>query len=263
MRSRTVDYYAILQVHPTADEEVIRAAYRQLMRKYHPDRAGDDPLRSAELTERAKAINEAYAVLGDESSRRAYDAMRFGIPRAPVRDDEPVDERPAQPQQPSPEFDVADYVAATSPQPQRSGILGAVMAAYFLLPGAYEWERGYRSDALPILLVPVISLTAWALATDRLRGLLGNAPMAPLVAWVILVALTLPLLRMAPRIVAAAVPSALLVSGLANGQLAQAHVPGWLAWLGAVLFSMTVAPRVFVFGVLPTLGLYLLLARIT
>ena len=31
------DYYRILQVHPQAEPEVIDAAYRLLMRKYHPD----------------------------------------------------------------------------------------------------------------------------------------------------------------------------------------------------------------------------------
>ena len=31
------DYYEVLQVHPRAEEDVVRAAYRTLARKYHPD----------------------------------------------------------------------------------------------------------------------------------------------------------------------------------------------------------------------------------
>src|SRR3712207_2531493 len=52
------DLYAVLQVHPDAEPEVIEAAYRQLMRKYHPDRAGADPQLAASLHERAKQINQ-------------------------------------------------------------------------------------------------------------------------------------------------------------------------------------------------------------
>src|SRR6516225_8022227 len=67
------DYYAILQVQSGADQEVIEAAYRQLMKKHHPDLAGDDPQRIAEHLARARALNEAYAALRDPEQRRRYD----------------------------------------------------------------------------------------------------------------------------------------------------------------------------------------------
>jgi hypothetical protein len=65
-----VDYYEILQVHPRASAEMVRKAYRTLMGEMrgHPDLGGDE--------ERAKLINEAYAVLGDPDLRRAYDQAR-------------------------------------------------------------------------------------------------------------------------------------------------------------------------------------------
>ena len=47
---------------------MIRAAYRALMRRYHPDA---DP--SSEASQRAQAINAAYAVLGDPDKRARYD----------------------------------------------------------------------------------------------------------------------------------------------------------------------------------------------
>ena len=62
------DYYAILGVTPTSEDVVIRAAYRALMRRYHPDA---DP--SSEASQRAQAINAAYAVLSDPDKRRRYD----------------------------------------------------------------------------------------------------------------------------------------------------------------------------------------------
>ena len=67
-----IDYYEILQVHPHASPEIVKNAYRTLMgeMRAHPDLGGD--------VERAKLINEAYRVLGDEDLRRAYDRARDG-----------------------------------------------------------------------------------------------------------------------------------------------------------------------------------------
>ncbi|HEY5486613.1 MAG TPA: DnaJ domain-containing protein [Candidatus Limnocylindrales bacterium] len=62
------DHYEVLQVHPRAQPEIIRAAYRILARKYHPDTGGD--------AKRMVAINDAWDVLGDPIRRAAYDAAR-------------------------------------------------------------------------------------------------------------------------------------------------------------------------------------------
>ena len=61
-----VDSYGILQVDPRADPEVIRASFRSLARKYHPDVAG----RSAEPM---VAPNQAWSVLSAGDARAAYD----------------------------------------------------------------------------------------------------------------------------------------------------------------------------------------------
>jgi molecular chaperone DnaJ len=64
-----LDYYEILGVERTADESVIKRAYRTLAMRYHPDRnPGDD-----ECVARMKQLNEAYAVLCDGAKRRLYD----------------------------------------------------------------------------------------------------------------------------------------------------------------------------------------------
>jgi len=73
------DYYEVLQVHPRAESEVIRAAYRTLARKYHPDLGGDPG--------RMIALNDAWDVLGDPVRRAEYDAVRAmaaGAPAAPT-----------------------------------------------------------------------------------------------------------------------------------------------------------------------------------
>ncbi len=64
------DYYETLEVTREASQKDIRAAFRKLAAKHHPDRNPDDP--SAE--ERFKEINEAYTVLSDEEKRKVYDA---------------------------------------------------------------------------------------------------------------------------------------------------------------------------------------------
>lgn len=68
-----VDYYEILQVHPRASAEMVKKAYRTLMGEMggHPDLGGNE--------ERAKLLNEAYAVLGDPALRRAYDQARARV----------------------------------------------------------------------------------------------------------------------------------------------------------------------------------------
>ena len=67
------DYYSILGVSERASHEEIKHAFRKLAMQYHPDRnLGNEQWAG----ERFKAINEAYAVLGDEVKRQEYDRMR-------------------------------------------------------------------------------------------------------------------------------------------------------------------------------------------
>jgi len=70
-RSNDKDYYAILQVDPKAEPEVIEAAYLRLSRKYHPDNSGNPA-----TGHRMGDINEAFRVLSDPASRRGYDLRR-------------------------------------------------------------------------------------------------------------------------------------------------------------------------------------------
>ena len=73
------DYYQILGVLKTATEKEVKAAYRKLARKWHPDANPDDP-KAAE--ERFKELQEAYEVLGDPEKRRKYDALGSDWERA-------------------------------------------------------------------------------------------------------------------------------------------------------------------------------------
>src|SRR3954453_17613930 len=75
------NHYATLGVAPSSPREAIRAAYLQLMRRYHPDK---NP--SVEAAARVRAITAAYAVLGVAEERAKYDEKhrsQRAVPRPP------------------------------------------------------------------------------------------------------------------------------------------------------------------------------------
>ena len=68
-------HYTTLGVAENASQDEIKAAYRKLAMKYHPDRNPGD----AAAEEQFKKINSAYAEIGESDARSKYDQMRqFG-----------------------------------------------------------------------------------------------------------------------------------------------------------------------------------------
>jgi molecular chaperone DnaJ len=72
------DYYELLGVSRKAVQKDIRAAYRKLARKYHPDLNPGD--KASE--EKFKQVQEAYDVLSDAKKRQMYDQFGFETPGA-------------------------------------------------------------------------------------------------------------------------------------------------------------------------------------
>ena len=66
------DHYQLLGVPPGATAREITRAYREAMKRTHPDRVG--PAFRAKAEERSKELNAAYRVLANPEKRRAYDA---------------------------------------------------------------------------------------------------------------------------------------------------------------------------------------------
>jgi DnaJ-class molecular chaperone len=66
------DYYDVLGVSRSASGDEIKRAYRQLAKKYHPDRNKDDKTAEGKF----KEVQEAYEVLSDDKKRAMYD--QFG-----------------------------------------------------------------------------------------------------------------------------------------------------------------------------------------
>lgn len=81
-----MNYYQVLEVAPDATPEDIKRAYRQLVRKHHPDVATED------TGDRFHQIQAAYEILSDPGERRKYDlsvgwgrSPRTAIPYRPAR----------------------------------------------------------------------------------------------------------------------------------------------------------------------------------
>ena len=76
------DPYRVLQVLPTADQEVLNAAFRALARKYHPDHDATQ-LAARRMTE----LNAAWKLVRDPEARSAWDRKQrratYGFDQAP------------------------------------------------------------------------------------------------------------------------------------------------------------------------------------
>src|ERR1700676_2610133 len=80
------NYYDILGAEENSSRREIERRYKRLASRHHPDRGGTE--------DEMKALNEAYRVLKDDSTRRDYDSQRNHSPSvafvpaaaAPARD---------------------------------------------------------------------------------------------------------------------------------------------------------------------------------
>ena len=87
---RQVTHYQLLEVSESASPEMIHAAWKLLMKKYHPDKASGH-------AETATAINFSYSILSDPQKRAQYDAeLRAARTPIPVRTAR-TNQRPAYP----------------------------------------------------------------------------------------------------------------------------------------------------------------------
>ncbi|WP_222938817.1 J domain-containing protein [Pseudomonas veronii] len=90
-------HYSNLHILETADVVVIKASFRALAQKYHPDR---NPKNTKEAERIFKVLNDAYTVLSDPISRAEYDAL---LKRKRGVGDSPPPAQPASNQRSEPE----------------------------------------------------------------------------------------------------------------------------------------------------------------
>jgi tetratricopeptide (TPR) repeat protein len=163
------DYYEILQVHPKADPDAIRAAYDRLRERYNPTKlegAADELV--ALVRRRRDDIERAFTVLSDPERRKTYDAELaervMPVPVAAPRGDasDMIDYRPlppAQRQERPRNFNAQPYVAGSAPP------RGRAVASQSNLP---VW-------ALPTL---IVGLATFTIVLVTLITTVLNAPTA-------------------------------------------------------------------------------------
>ena len=78
------NHYQTLGVEPNASREEIKKAYRQYVKKFHPDLHNDDKF----FEERFKDVQEAYEIVFDEIKREDYDEEFYGASRAEINQED-------------------------------------------------------------------------------------------------------------------------------------------------------------------------------
>ena len=130
------DLYKVLQVDPEAEREVIRAAYRTLALKHHPDL-------SAGSHDRMAALNHAWGILRSVSARAAYDQARAEARRTPE-----VQRKPGVPKPEQPKPVASDEIRAPLPATPPGTPSGSVLDF-----GRYAgWSLGQIASADPVYL---------------------------------------------------------------------------------------------------------------
>ncbi|MGH7796161.1 MAG: J domain-containing protein [Candidatus Binatia bacterium] len=159
------NFYQVLGVGRSASADEIRSAYRELVKRHHPDlfRAAGE---KAEATEKLRQINEAYAVLGNAERRQRYDQKFVQKP------------------QPRPRAAAAAERRRTSP-PRRQAELRrkTIKIPKLRLRFAKKWA-GYSLAAATVILVLIYA---------------GRSEPRLTTAWVLLEKLEVSLSNMAPR----------------------------------------------------------------
>jgi len=84
-----IDYYAILNIEPTASKKEIKEAFKKEAMKWHPDRNS-----SSDATERMQLINEAYLILKDDEARARYDKQYYQFQEASSKRQDKSQEKP-------------------------------------------------------------------------------------------------------------------------------------------------------------------------
>jgi hypothetical protein len=151
-------HYDNLKVTRGAPAEVIRAAYKALSQRYHPDRNS-----SPDAQRIMRIINDAYAVLGDPDRRAAYDRELAARERHAPKVQGPS---ASGPQQSAAARDGG--AGAAQPAPVAPGRQGyefnpGSRAAYDAAAAFYSQtkKRGLSRKAISALAIVILSCAAW------------------------------------------------------------------------------------------------------
>ncbi len=119
--------YEVLGIQPTATDDEVKAAYRELAKKYHPDNYGDNPL-SDLAEEKMQEINEAYDAIirmRRQGGSAGSSGSRYTDIRNLIRTGRAID---------------AEALLDGIPAPSRD-------AEWYFLKGSVLYKKGWLDDA--------------------------------------------------------------------------------------------------------------------
>ena len=158
-------HYTTLQVPSDASAASVRAAYRALAQRYHPDKHPDDAERAARQMQR---INAAYEVLSDPVQRAAYDALQTpapGVLHTPADFDHLVEE-------------ASQWWQATAPAPLRSAPPPAREVAVVPAPLVTPTPRWQPLALAGLVMVLLIGSSLWGVWRANTHQTVPLAPLA-------------------------------------------------------------------------------------
>ena len=135
------DPYSVLGVSPSASDEEVKRAYRDLARKYHPDNYHDNPL--ADLaSEKMKEINEAYDAItkGREQGSYGYGGSAYQTQQT----------YGSQRQYAGSQYGQIRSLINANALGQAEAMLNAIPnhdAEWYFLMGSVYWRRGWMDQA--------------------------------------------------------------------------------------------------------------------
>lgn len=129
-KKMVTDPYETLGIRPGASEEEIKRAYRELVKKYHPDRYQNNPL--ADLAaEKLRDVNEAYDMLMKNGGSGSSGSGNYNAKGSPVFQDIRRD------------IDMNNLAAAEA----KLNNIPTRNAEWIFLSGMISYKRGYYDDA--------------------------------------------------------------------------------------------------------------------
>ncbi|MBX2861301.1 MAG: DnaJ domain-containing protein [Vampirovibrio sp.] len=108
------NYYKVLELETFADADTIKAAYRRLARKYHPDLNKDN----VAAEEKFKRINEAYDYLSDSSRKAIYDQSLKQMSQKKVKKEKATSQKSQSQKSPPPQKKAQTKSPEHPPKPQ-------------------------------------------------------------------------------------------------------------------------------------------------
>jgi curved DNA-binding protein CbpA len=99
---RKLNYYAVLELSPTATTADIKKAWHEQLQVWHPDRFTHAPALHRKAEARTQLINQAYQTLSDPAARARYDAAAQPAPATTPPASTTPPSRPTAPPRPQP-----------------------------------------------------------------------------------------------------------------------------------------------------------------